>query len=90
MYRQQTILDAVPLGTDVYRTELELGYGILWKEGSARSAAGMTQLPQGRMYRLGGELRPRELISFSVFGLAHGRKAALGDLGVNVQGALRY
>ena len=90
MYRQQTILDAVPIGTDMYRTELELGYGIPWKEGSARSVAGMTQLPQGRMYRLGGELRPWDRISLSVFGLAHGHEAAPGDIGVNVQGALRY
>ena len=90
MYRQQTILDAVPLGADMYRTELELGYGIPWKEGSARSVAGMTQLPQGRMYRLGGELRPWDQISFSVFGLAHGHEAVLGNIGVNVQGVLRY
>ena len=90
MYRQQTILDAVPMGMNAHRTELELGYGIPWKEGSARPLAGMTQLPQGRMYRLGGELRPRERLSLSIFGLAHGRKAALGDIGVNVQGMLRY
>ena len=90
MYRQQTILDAVPMGVNAHRTELELGYGIPWKEGAARSVMGMTQLPQGRMYRLGGELRPWERLSFSVFGLAHGRKAALGDIGVNVQGTLRY
>ena len=90
MDRLQTILDAVPLGADMYRTELELGYGIPWKEGSARSVAGMTQLPQGTMYRLGGELRPWDRISFSVFGLAHGHEAVLGDIGVNVQGALRY
>ncbi len=90
MHRQQTILDAVATGANTHRTELELGYGIPWKDGSARSVMGMTQLPQGRMYRLGGELRPWEQFSFSVFGLAHGREAALGDVGVNVQGALQY
>ena len=90
MYRQQTILDAAPMGENGYRTELELGYGIPWKEGAARSVMGVTRLPQGRMYRLGGELRPWERLSFSVFGLAHGHETALGDLGVNVQGSLRY
>ena len=78
------------MGENGYRTELELGYGIPWKEGSARPLMGMTQLPQGRMYRLGGELRPWERLSFSVFGLVHGREAALGDIGVNVQGTIRY
>ena len=90
MYRQQTILDAAPMGMNAHRTELELGYGIPWKEGSARPLMGMTRLPQGRMYRLGGELRPWEQLSFSVFGLAHGHEAALGDIGVNVQGTIRY
>ena len=90
MYRQQTILDAAPMGENGYRTELELGYGIPWKEGSARPLMGMTRLPQGRMYRLGGELRPWERLSFSVFGLAHGHEAALADIGVNVQGTLQY
>ena len=90
MYRQQTILDAAPMGENGYRTELELGYGIPWKEGAARSVMGVTRLPQGRMYRLGGELRPWERLSFSVFGLAHGHEAVLGDLGVNVQGTIRY
>ena len=90
MYRQQTILDAVPMGMNAHRTELELGYGIPWKEGAARSVMGVTRLPQGRMYRLGGELRPWERLSLSVFGLAHGHETALGDIGVNVQGTLRY
>ncbi len=90
MYRQQTILDAVPIGADMHRTELELGYGIPWKDGSARSVMGVTQLPQGMMYRLGGELRPWERLSFSVFGLAHGREAVPEGIGVNVQGALQY
>ncbi|MCY4672178.1 MAG: hypothetical protein OXD43_00170, partial [Bacteroidetes bacterium] len=90
VYRQQTILDAVPLGANAHRTELELGYGVPWREGTARSIMGMTQLPQGMMYRLGGELHPAEWLTFSVFGLAHGRATALGDIGVNVRGSLRY
>ncbi len=90
MYGQQTILDAVPLGADAQRTELELGYGVPWKDGTARSVMGVTQLHQGVMYRLGGELHPSEWLTFSVFGLAHGRAAVLGDIGVNVRGSLRY
>ncbi len=90
MYGQQTILDAVPLGADAQRTELELGYGVPWKDGTARSVMGVTQLHQGVMYRLGGELHPSEWLTFSVFGLAHGRATVLGDLGVNVRGSLRY
>ncbi len=90
MYRQQTILDVVSMGRNMHRTELELGYGIPWKDGAARSVVGMTQLPQGMTYRLGGELRPRDWLSFSVYGLAHGREAVLGDIGVNVQGMLQY
>ncbi len=90
MYNQQTILDAAPTGANAHRTELELGYGVPWKGGSARSIMGVTQLSRGMMYRMGGELRPWERLSFSVFGLAHGREAVLGDIGVNVQGSLRY
>ncbi len=90
MYGQQTILDAVPIGADAQRTELELGYGIPWKDGTARSVMGVTQLSQGVMYRLGGELHPTEWLTFSIFGLAHGRATALGNLGVNVRGSLRY
>ncbi len=90
MYGQQTILDAVPLGADAQRTELELGYGIPWKDGTARSIVGVTQLHQRVMYRLGGELHPTEWLSFSVFGLAHGHATSLEDLGLNVRGSLRY
>ncbi len=90
MYGQQTILDAVPLGADAQRTELELGYGVPWKDGTARSVMGVTQLHQGVMYRLGGELYPSEWLTFSVFGLAHGRATGPGDIGVNVRGSLRY
>ncbi len=90
IYRQHTILDAVPLGAAAHRTELELGYSIPWEDGVARSVMGMTRLPWGMMYRLGGELHPWERFTLSVFGLAHGREAKLGNLGVNVRGSLRY
>ncbi len=90
MYGQQTILDAVPLGAGAQRTELELGYGVPWKDGTARSIVGVTQLHQGVMYRLGGEFHPSEWLTFSVFGLAHGRAATPGDLGVNVRGSFQY
>ncbi len=90
VYHQQTMLDVIPLGTAMQRTELELGYGIPWGDGTARSIMGMTQLPQGMMYRLGGEFRTWERLSFSAFGLAHGRAVALGDLGLNIRGTLQY
>ena len=90
MYNQQTILDAAPTGVNAHRTELELGYGIPWKGGSARSIMGVTQRSRGIMYRMGGELRPWEQFSFSIFGLAHGHEAALGNIGVNINGRLRY
>ncbi len=90
MYRQQTILDAVQSGANPRRTELELGYGIPWKEGTFRSVVGMTQLQQGMMYRVGGEFHPWEQVRFSLSGLAQVRDAALGNVGVNVQGSLRY
>ncbi len=90
MYHQQTMLDAIPFRTAVQRTELELGYGIPWGDGTARSIMGMTRLPQGMMYRLGGELHRWERLSFSAFGLAHGRATTLGDLGLNIRGTLQY
>ena len=90
IYRQQTILDAVPLGAAAHRTELELGYSVPWEDGVARSVMGMTRLPWGMMYRLGGELHPWERFTLSVFGLAHGGEAKLGNLSVNVRGSLRY
>ena len=90
IYGQQTILDAVPVGANAHRTELELEYGAPWRDGTVRSIMGVTQLPHGVMYRLGGEIHPWEWVRFSVFGLAHGRTTALGDIGLNVQGSLRY
>ena len=90
MYGQQTVLDAVPIGLNAHRTELELGYGMPWKNGTVRSVMGITQLSQGKVYRLGGELRPWKQLTFSVFGLAHGRRTTLEDIGVNLRGTLQY
>ena len=70
MIRQQTILDAVPVLDAAHRTELELGYGVPWHKGSARSILSITQLPQGMIYRLGGELRPWERLTLSAYTLA--------------------
>ena len=90
LHRQQTILDVMPLQAAANRTELELGYGIPWMDGVARSVVGVIRLPQGRMYRIGGELRPRDRWTFSVFGLTHGHSNARRDIGVNLQGAFQY
>ena len=95
MIRQQTILDAVPVLDAAHRTELELGYGVPWHKGSARSILSITQLPQGMIYRLGGELRPWERLTLSAYTLAHvsrhhGRQSRPGNLGVNLRGALQY
>ena len=95
MIRQQTILDAAPIRDATHRTELELGYGVPWREGSARSILGITRLPQGVMYRLGGELRPWKQFTLSAYTLAHvskhpGRQSAPGNIGVNLRGALQY
>ena len=88
MYRQQTILDAVPLGANAHRTELELRYGIPWRKGTARPVVGVTQLAQGTMYRFGGELRPGERFTVSVFGVTHAR--APGGVGLSVRSSLQY
>ncbi len=90
LYRQQTILDAASLGTATNRTELELGYGIPWMDGVARSVAGVARLPKGVMYRLGSEFRPRDRVTFSVFGFTYGYSDARSNIGVNVQGAFQY
>ena len=90
MYRQQTMLDAVPLGANAHRTELELGYGIAWEDGSARPVMGITQMPQRTIYRLGGELRPGEQLTFALFGLVYGKETALEDVGINLRGTLQY
>jgi len=90
MVHQQTILDAVPLGSRAHRTELELGYGIPWEEGVVRPMMGLTQMQNSTIYRLGGELRPWQQVSVSLYGLAHGRNTAIQDIGVNLRGLLQY
>ena len=90
LYRQQTILDATPLRTDMYRTELELGYGTALGDGRMRSIIAMTQLPNRTLLRVGGELRPRNWMALSIVGLTHYHRSALGNMSLSVQGSLRY
>ncbi len=90
LHRQQTILDVAPSPSGRHRTEVELGYGIPIHRGSARSIVGVTELPQGRLYRLGGQLSPRDWISLSISGLAHHHQAYIGDLSLHVQASLRH
>ena len=89
-YDQQTVLDATPMGRGMHRTEVDVGYGFSLNDGTARPVMSMTRLSQGTLVRLGGELRPWDHFSVSVFGVAHAHAAMLGELGLNVQGSLRY
>ncbi len=86
LHRQQTILDVTSSAANLYRTEVEFAYGTPMKSGVARSVVGVTQMPHGRMYRVGTQLRPWDRMRVSVFGLAHSRR----NLGLNVRGALSY
>ena len=90
MHRQQTILDAVPVGINAHRTELELGYGIPWMDGTARPIIAVTQMSRGTIYRFGSELRPWEQLTFSLYGLVHAQKTAMENVGVSLRGALQY
>ena len=90
MHRQQTILDAVPVGMNAHRTELELGYGIPWMDGTARPIIAVTQMSRGTIYRFGSELRPWDQLTFSLYGLVHAQKTAMENVGVNLRGALQY
>lgn len=90
LYHQQTMLDASPLQEGHYRTELEMGYGIVWRDGIVRSIIGITDYPTGRQFRLGGQLRPWEQFSFSVSGLAYQQEASIGNFGVNMSGSIQY
>ncbi len=90
LYRQQTILDASPQLTGMHRTEVELGYGIPVHDGTVRSIVGVTQLPQGRLLRVGGQLNPWDWVSFTISGLAHQSQSAIGDMSVHVQSTLTY
>ena len=90
LYRQQTILDATPLRTDLYRTELEVGYGIPVGDGRMRSILAMTQLPNRTLFRLGGELQPWNWMSLSISALTQHHRAELAGMSLHVRGALRY
>ncbi|MDE2828476.1 MAG: hypothetical protein OXL40_14435 [Bacteroidota bacterium] len=84
MHRQQTILDAVPVGMNAHRTELELGYGIPWMDGTARPIIAVAQMPRGTIYRFGSELRPWDQLTFSLYGLVHAQKTAMENVGVSL------
>ena len=90
LYRQQTILDVAPYRSGMHRTEVELGYGMPVYRGSVRSIVGVTELPSGRLFRLGGQLSPWKWMSLSISGLAHHHQANIGDMSVNVQASLRH
>ena len=90
LYRQQTILDTSPLRSATHRTEVELGYGIPVHDGTVRSIVGVTQLPQGRLLRVGGQLNPWDWVSFTISGLAHQHQSTVGDMSVHVQSTLQY
>ena len=85
---QQTIWNVAAAGPNAHQIEMEIGYGIPWKKGAARSVMGMTRLSQGAMYRLGGELRPLDKFRISVFGITHAQDP--GRIGLNVQSTLQY
>ncbi len=87
---QQTVLDAVQVGRALHRTEMELGYGIPMRQGTARSVLGATWQPGGALLRLGGVLHPRDRFTVAVYGLVHAHAATLGDVGLNLQGSLQY
>ena len=90
LYHQQTVLDAVPVGRALRRTEMELGYGIPIWQGMARSVLGATWQSGGALMRLGGELHPRDRFTVAAYGLMHTRAIILGGVGLNLRGSLRY
>ena len=83
-------LELTPAGENLHRTAMELAYGVPLKTGTIRSVAGVTQLSTGRMYRLGTELRPRNYMNVSVFGIAYTHANSPGGIGLNLQGSVRY
>ena len=87
---QQTIRDVVPTHDGIYRTEMELGYGIPLEETVVRSVVGVTAFDQGTMYRLGGEVRSWGHLSVSAFGIVHAHATTPRNIGFNVQGLLQY
>jgi len=90
LYHQQTILDLGAPQIGMHRTELELGYGIPIQDGRVRSIVGVTQFSSGQLFRLGGEIRPKDWMTFSISALAHHRQSSIGDMSLNLQGTLHY
>ncbi len=86
----QQHLETTRTRANLHRTELELAYGIPFNAGVMRPVMGMTQLATGRMYRVGAELRPWDQASISLSGLAQSHANSQTQIGVNVQGSLRY
>ncbi|MCY4170256.1 MAG: Ig-like domain-containing protein [Bacteroidetes bacterium] len=87
---QQTILDVVPSHDGIYRTEMELGYGIPLDETIVRSIVGITTFDQGTMYRFGGEVRSFGQLSVSAYGIVHSHDTIPRNIGMNLQGVLQY
>ena len=87
---QRQHLDVTPAGGNLHRTAMEMAYGVPLKAGIIRSVAGVTQLSTGRMYRLGTELRPRDYVNVSVYGMAYTHAHAPSGIGLNLQGSVRY
>ncbi len=86
----QQHLETTRTRANLHRTELELAYGIPFNAGVMRPVMGMTQLATGRMYRVGAELRPWDQASISLSGLAQSHANSQTQIGVNVQGSIRY
>jgi len=84
-YHQQTIRDATAFQSGLSRTEVEVGYGVPTKHGTLRSIAAITELPTGRLLRLGGELRPLDWVSIAVSGVTHHHRHGFGDISFFVQ-----
>ncbi|MCY4232631.1 MAG: hypothetical protein OXE59_02660, partial [Bacteroidetes bacterium] len=74
----------------MHRTEVELGYGIPMQNGTVRSIVGVTQLPEGRLLRVGGQLNPWDWMSFSISGLAHQHQSTIENMSVHVQASVRH
>ena len=87
---QRQHLDVTPAGGNLHRTAMEMAYGVPLKAGMMRSVAGVAQLSTGRMYRLGTELRPRDYMSVSVYGMAYTHANAPTGIGLNLRGSVRY
>ena len=90
LHQQQTILDVGPAHGGTHQTDLEVGYGRPWRSGDIRSVIGVTQFSSSRLFRVGGELRPWNQVSFSVSALGHQDQSNIGSLGVNLQGSMHY